>query len=174
MSTRAFSPRDEAIINGEIEAIFRAMQLPPHLRGEAFSIGWTAFLAVYRSEYWRFMGDGVSGWMRVRSRIADEFLALKRKSADTYYRQCSLDQPVSSEINTPRSELLLPPHGNFVNSVCLWDYLHRLPEDVCLLARHLIDGDSLDEIGAELQWPRQRLLSAFHHLRCHMEVYEAI
>ena len=174
MKTRDFSMREERIIIGVIEDVFHALRLPPQLHDEAINTGWSAFLTVYRSERWRFKGDGVSGWERARFVIADELYALKRQYDDVYYKCCPLDQPVSDEIDLPRAELLLPHHGDCVNGVCFWDYLRRLPKDVYLLARQLIDGDSLEEIHAELHCSWSSLLSAFQRLRFHMEVYEAI
>ena len=174
MKSQDFSLREMQFINREIEDSFHVLRLPPQLHAEAINTGWSAFLTVYHNERWRFYGDGVSGWERARFVIANELYALKRQHDDVHFKQCSLDQPVSDEIDIPRAELLLPPHSDCVGSICLQDYLRRLPKDVYLLARRLIDGDSLEEIHAELQWPWSSLLSTFQRLRFHMEVYEAI
>lgn len=168
MKAHDFSMREKRLIISVIEDIFRALCLPPQLHDDAINTGWLAFSSIYHNERWRFYGDGISGWERARFVIADELYALKRQYHDVYYKHCSLDQPVSDEIDTPRAELLLPHHGDCVNGVCFWDYLRRLPKDVYLLARRLIDGDSLEEIHAELQWPWSSLLSTFQRLRFHM------
>lgn len=174
MKSQNFSLRETQFINREIEASFHVLRLPPQLHDDAINTGWLAFLAFYHNERWRFYGDGISGWERARFVIANELYALKRQHDDVYYKHRSLDQPVSNEIDAPRAELLLPHHGDCVNGVCFQDYLCRLPKDVYFLARCLIDGDSLEEIHAELQWPWSSLLSTFQRLRFHMEVYEAI
>ena len=91
------------------------------------------------------------------------------------YEQESLDIPVSPEIPVPRLELLSMPHGDFQNSVCLHDFLHRIKSrDTRLMAYDLMAGDTIDEIRTYRRWSRDHTYRTYNRLRLRMEEYLSI
>ena len=144
-------------------------------RGErALSCGWEAFLTVYRREPAAFFGDGEREWKRAFTAMV-QALEQERRQEDFWGHKCtSLDAPVSDEVQRPRIELLVAAHGDFVNSVCLHDYLRRMEKDARRLAFHLMRGDSLAEVEAFRRWPPARTRGAYNVLRHAMERYLAI
>lgn len=156
---RDFSPRERRLIDGFIKDICRSIGLPQGIR-DLHQCAWEAFLSVYRDAPFAFCGDGISGWKRAYLIIREALLQEKRDLDFWLYEQESLDIPVSPEIPVPRLELLSMPHGDFQNSVCLHDFLHRIKSrDTRLMAYDLMAGDTIDEIRTYRRWSQGSHLS---------------
>ena len=67
------------------------------------------------------------------------------------------------------------PHGDFQNSVCLHDFLHRIKSrDTRLMAYDLMAGDTIDEIRTYRRWSRDHTYRTYNRLRLRMEEYLSI
>ena len=107
--------------------------------------------------------------------MREDLLQEKRDLDFWLYEQESLDIPVSPEIPVPRLELLSMPHGDFQNSVCLHDFLHRIKSrDTRLMAYDLMAGDTIDEIRTYRRWSRDHTYRTYNRLRLRMEEYLSI
>lgn len=166
---RDFSPRERRLIDGFIKDICPQGIMDLH------QCAWEAFLSVYRDAPFAFCGDGISGWKRAYLIIREALLQEKRDLDFWLYEQESLDIPVSPEIPVPRLELLSMPHGDFQNSVCLHDFLHRIKSrDTRLMAYDLMAGDTIDEIRTYRRWSRDHTYRTYNRLRLRMEEYLSI
>lgn len=171
---RDFLPRERRLIDGFIKDICRSIGLPQGIR-DLHQCAWEAFLSVYRDAPFAFCGDGISGWKRAYLIIREALLQEKRDLDFWLYEQESLDIPVSPEIPVPRLELLSMPHGDFQNSVCLHDFLHRIKSrDTRLMAYDLMAGDTIDEIRTYRRWSRDPTYRTYNRLRLRMEEYLSI
>ena len=97
-------------------------------------------------------------------------LAVQFKGFQLY----SLDEPLSWETAVTRGEWLAAPHGDFQNSVCFHDHLHRQGPDVCRMAYGLIGGDTVHEVRARCHWSRAHTRRVYHRLRQGMLEYMSI
>ena len=156
-----------------IGKICRRMQLDERVE-EYRLCGWEAFLRVYRQEPSAFYGSGERGWYRALLAVV-QALKQERRQNGAWFRKCtSLNAPVSDEVPCPRIELLVAPHGDFVNGVCLYDYLRRMEADTCRMAFQLMRGDSLEEIALWNNWPPARARRLRDDLRAALERYLAL
>ena len=170
---REFSVRERQKIDGFIRDICRSLRLPegdPELN----QCGWAAFLSVYRDAPSLFSHHTFLGWKRAYCIIWDELVKERDYIYNARYKLDSLDQPVSGEVPVSRAELLQTPHGDFQNSVCFHDYLGRLDQDVRRMAYGLIDGGTMEEIGAYYHWQPARTYRTYRVLREQMTEYERI
>lgn len=90
-----------------------------------------------------------------------------------FYRDLSLDKPVC-ENGATLANFLTGKHGNFESSVCLFDYLNRLPEDVRQAAYGLMDGEPLEALRGIYRWSADRACWIYNQLRSALEEYAAI
>ena len=66
-------------------------------------------------------------------------------------------------------------NGDFQNSVCLHDFLHRIKSrDTRLMAYDLMAGDTIDEIRTYRRWSRDHTYRTYNRLRLRMEEYLSI
>lgn len=167
---RDLSCRERGLIDSFIREICRDLRLSDESR-DLYQCAWVAFLSVHRDSPASFCRGSVYGWDRAYLIIWD---TLERERSDSQfwrYKTSSLDQPVSGEIQTARSELVRAPHGDFQNSVCLHDYLRHMERDVRHMAYGLIAGDTKEEVGVACRWNEGYTTWTYCKLRSQMEEY---
>lgn len=170
---RSLSPREQALIEQFITDICRAMGLPQQ-DADLRACAWEAFLSVYRDAPNAFSAGGKGGWRRAYSIL---WQALKQEKQQMYFWErgrVSLDQPVSEEVQQPLLELLHAPNGDFLNGVCLYDYLWRMEKDMGRMAFQLMRGESLEEIRAFSHWSAAYTVLLHTKLQVSMKAYLAI
>ena len=167
---RDFSRREQRLIDDFVREICRALYLPEDSE-DLRQCAWAAFLSVYRDAPGAFSNGGFCGWHRAYQIIWDALVREQRQIDFWIYGQTSLDRNVNEEIPVPRVELLQAPHSDFQNSVCFYDYLHRMEPDVCRMAKEMIHGSSMEEIQAYYHWSRVHTYRVYNDLRAEMEAY---
>ena len=169
-AARSFSRREEAIIDNMIQGVICDLSLGKRHEDELRSIGWHAFLSVYDAGPERFRWAGEDGWTQAYLQIRSELAAYKAEQ-NRKYHTVSLDQPISSDSETPLRNLLPTCHGDFAQHICLRDYVSRLPENERWLARTLERGYTLEEIPSAFRRSPKKLERTYHRLRASMEHY---
>lgn len=167
---RDLSLREQRLIDSFIGDICNVLHISTK-NGDLYQCAWAAFLSVYRDNPSAFSGSGLRGWRRAYLIIWDALVQARRENGLWRYGRASLDEPVNSEIRTPRLELLPSRCGDFQNSVCFHDYLQHLEQDACRMAYCLINGDTVEEAGAYYNWSRDRTDSIYCSLRTEIERY---
>ncbi len=176
-SKGVLSSREERMVETFIDDICHQLSLDIRNSRDAQyyrNIGWVGFLEVYHDQPDSFRGSGRRGWGSAALAIHEKLLAEKQSRDFSFYHEISLDAPVFNENETPRIDLCGPRTGDHQNSVCFWDYLHRLSlqdQDAAFLACRLVDQETLTEIQRVYQWPPERVYRAFNALRSAMEEY---
>ena len=161
---RDFSLRERQLIDGFIEEICLALHLLPNDE-DLHQCGWAAFLSVYRDAPHLFSSNSLEGWRRAYHIIWDALTQERRQIQAALYRSVSLDLPVSRDVPVSRAQLLQAPHGDFQNSVCFYDYLERMGQDVNKMALSLIQGCSIEEISGYYRWSKPHTYYTYNQLR---------
>ena len=166
----SFSLRGYRLIDSFIREIFDLFYLPHHNR-DLYQCAWVAFLSTLQDRPFSFSHTNSPGWERAYHIIWDA-LEKEQKHDDIWrYKYTSADQPVRYDIPTPLIELQPSRHGDFQNSVCLFDYLAHLDPDIRLMAYGLIHGDTIEEIQFDHRWDYDHTHLVFSDLRVKMEEY---
>ena len=155
------SPRELELVRVLTDQLCRAMGLPVGDEDLRQCV-WEMILSAY---YERWRERRFWDWEQV---IPEIYSALKREKQDRWaeqYGKTSLDEPLSWETAVTRGEWLAAPHGDFQNSVCFHDHLHRQGPDVCRMAYGLIGGDTVHEVRARCHWSRAHTRRVYHRLR---------
>ena len=167
---RDFSPRERQLIDRFIEEICQALHLPPNDE-DLHQCGWEAFLSVYLKMPELFSSNSAEAWRRAYQAIWGALEKERKRIQRSIYQSFSLEQPISKEVPVPRAQLLQTPHGDFQNSVCFYDYLDRMGQDVSRMAYSLIRGCSVEEISGYYRWSKPYTDDTYRRLQVEMQEY---
>lgn len=134
------------------------------------SAAWTAFQALFQSFY--SLADPAF-WSLAAAQM-ETAIHLEKYTRNLYlYRMVSLDVPLTPDTGETFLDMLPAPHGDFTNGVAFRDFLDKLPDDLSLLARRLIDRDTLEEARSGLGWTPGQLCVTVRQLQSAVDLYEA-
>lgn len=170
MKARELSRREQGLIEDAVHRICRSVcggKEDPDLRQSV----WAAILGVYRDDPAAFRGGSTLGWQRAYAQVEEVIRAWHQAASRAAYQLRSLDQPLSRDTEATLLQLLHSPGGSFENSVCLREYLGRLPPDVQRMAQGLMDGDSPARLQRRYRWSGEQTRRTFGQLRRAMEHY---
>lgn len=166
---RPTSKQETQWVDDAIEVLCRQNSVDPGDK-EYRSAAWQSFLTLYQS--YTPIGEPAF-WPQAF--LCMEYTIQTEKSMRNHYlyRLLSLDVPLGPECKETFLDRL-PTQGDFTNGTAFRDFLDRLPPDLFLLARRLVDRDSLEEARSSLGWNTQMLCDAVEQLRDKLNDYERL
>lgn len=170
---RDISPREQRLIGNFIQDVFHTKHISKP-NEDQIQCAWVAFLCAYRDNPSAFSSPHSLGWERAYLMILDALAEAKRQHNFWQYRQASLEQPVSHDVAVPRAQLLTAPHGDFQNSVCFYDYLQHMKQNVRQMAYELINGSSISEIQSHYGLHPNYIRYIYQNLQTEMQEYLTI